>query len=63
MIRHYCVILRQFVVSTLPSYTSISNLNCKLYCQQLHLTYCVTWQGTDCELSEDDTVVSKHVAV
>jgi len=23
----------------------------------------VTWQGTDCELSEDDTVVSKHVAV
>jgi len=25
MFRHYCVILRQLVISTLPSYTSISN--------------------------------------
>jgi hypothetical protein len=25
MFRHYCVILREFVVSTLPSYTSMSN--------------------------------------
>jgi len=25
MFRHYCVILRDFVVSTLPSYTSMSN--------------------------------------
>jgi len=24
---------------------------------------CVTWQGIDYELSEDDTIVSKHVAV
>jgi hypothetical protein len=22
---------------------------------------CVTWQGTDYELTEDDTIVSKHV--
>jgi len=26
MFRHYCVILREFVVSTLPSYTSTSNV-------------------------------------
>ena len=25
MFRHYSVILRQFVINTLPSYTSISN--------------------------------------
>ena len=25
MFRHYCVILRELVVSTLPSYTSMSN--------------------------------------
>jgi hypothetical protein len=24
---------------------------------------CVTWQGIDCKLSEDDTIVSKHVGV
>ena len=24
---------------------------------------CVTWQGFDYKLSEDDTIVSKHVAV
>jgi hypothetical protein len=25
MFRHYCVIFRELVISTLPSYTSISN--------------------------------------
>ena len=25
MFRHYCIILRELVVSTLPSYTSVSN--------------------------------------
>ena len=31
------------------------NLNC--------ITSCVTWLGTDYELPEDDTIVSKHVGV
>jgi len=39
MIRHYCVILRKFIIYTWPSYTSISNLNVKLYYRQLHLKY------------------------
>jgi hypothetical protein len=33
-----------------------------LYYQQLHLYTYVTWQGTNYELPEDDTIVSKHVA-
>jgi hypothetical protein len=45
MFRHYCVILSAFVVSTLPIYTNMSN----------------AWQGTNYELPEDDTVVSKRV--
>ena len=33
----------------------------ELYYQQLHLKYCVTWQVTDYELPEHDTIVSKRV--
>jgi len=51
MFRHYRVFLRELVINTLPSYTTISNaavgntsysvkrLNNKLYYQQLHLKY------------------------
>jgi len=42
--------------------TYVKHLDCKLYYQQLHLK-CVTWQGIDCKLPEDDTVVSKHAGV
>ena len=49
MFRHYCVILRELVIGTLPSYTSIS------------IAACLTWQGNVYELPEDDTIVSKHV--
>jgi len=45
MFRHYFVILSEFVVSTLLSYTSMSN----------------AWQSTNNELREDDIIVSKHV--
>jgi len=41
----------------------VKHLNCKLYYQQLHLNTCVTWQGIDYNLPEDDTIVSKHVGV
>jgi len=47
MFRHYRVILRELVMSTLPSYarfqaqllhkTYVKHLNCKFYYQQLHL--------------------------
>jgi hypothetical protein len=43
--------------------TYIKHLNSKLYYQQLHLKYCVTWQGIDYKLPEDDTIGSTHVAV
>ena len=46
MFQHYCVSLRELVVSTLPSYTSKSNAlvgdiieNIKLYYQLMHLAY------------------------
>ena len=51
MFRHYRVILRELVINTLPSYTSISKATC------------VTWQGIDYEVPEEDTLVSKHVRV
>ena len=69
MFRDYCVILWEFIVSTLLSYTSMSNAVVGNIIQFGIITdsciwhTCVTWQGTDCELSKDDTVVSKHVAV
>jgi hypothetical protein len=55
MFRHYRVILRQPVINTLPSYTSLSNAGIG--------NTCVTWQGTDYKFPEDDMIVSKHVAV
>jgi len=44
MPRHGCLILRELVINTLPSYTSIwnaavGNLNCKLCYRQLRLKY------------------------
>ena len=55
MFRHYRVILRELVISTLTSYTSISNAAVG------HTR--VTWQGIDYKLPEDGTIVSKHVGV
>jgi len=37
----------------------VKHLNCKVYYQELHLKYCVTWQSIDYKLPEDDTIVSK----
>jgi hypothetical protein len=51
MFQHYREILGELVINTLPNYTSyIWNT-------------CVTWQGIDYKLHEDDTIVSKHVGV
>ena len=47
-------------VLILMSLKSLKHLNCKLYYQKLHLKNCVTWQGIDYKLSEDDKIVSKH---
>jgi len=74
MFRHYRVILRQLVINTLPSYTSISNaaVGNTIYIKILIVNCiansyiwntCVTWQGIDCRLPEGDTIVSKHVSV
>ena len=53
------VILRELVINTLPSYTSMSNaVAVHLYCIWHN---CVTWQGIDYKLPDDDTIVSKHV--
>ena len=52
MFRHYRVILRELVISFLPSYTSISNV-----------AVGNTWPGIDYKLPEDDTIVSKQVGV
>jgi hypothetical protein len=73
MFRHYRVILRQPVINPLPSYTSISNaaagntiynydVSRRFYASCIWNTG-VTWQGIDYKLPEDDTIVSKHVAV
>jgi hypothetical protein len=35
--------------------------NFKLYYQQLYWHIYVTWEGTDYEPPEEDTIVSKHV--
>jgi len=42
--------------------TNVKHHNCKLYYQQLHFK-CVTWQGIEYKLPEDDTIVSKQVGV
>jgi hypothetical protein len=47
MFRHYRVILRELEINTLPSYTNISN----------------TAVVNTINIPEDDTIVSKHVAV
>ena len=47
MFRHYRVILRELVINTLPSYTSISNAAV----------------GNTINIHEHDTIVSKHVGV
>ena len=65
MFRHYHVFLRELVINTLPSYTSMSHTKCEtiLICitNKCIWNTCVTWQGTDYKLPEDDTTVSKHV--
>jgi high-affinity K+ transport system ATPase subunit B len=78
MFRHYRVILEEIVINTLPSYTSIPNaavgnsvetcssvIICAIIVYLLVIVQnaCVTWQGIDYKLPEDDTIVSKHVAV
>jgi len=60
MFRHYRVVLRELVNNTLTSYTSISKA---ALAKQFTRYTCVTWQGIDYKLLEDDTVVSKHVGV
>ena len=76
MFRHYRVIFRELVFITSPSHVSISiaavsntisikfnmkliNLNCITNSCNWY-TY-VTWRGNEYDLSEDDTIVSKHV--
>jgi hypothetical protein len=57
MFRHYRVILRELVINTLK------HLNCKLYYKQLHFKYLCNLARYCLQLSEDDTIVSKHVGV
>ena len=64
MFPYYCVILRELVFSTLPSYISISNAavgNLNYITNNCIRNICVTWRGTEYELPEDDTIVSKQV--
>jgi len=73
MFRHYCVILRELVNSTLLIYTSMSVQSLVIQFEISHMVYdveisafklhdsCATWQGTNYKLPEDDTIVSKHV--
>jgi hypothetical protein len=51
MFRHHRVIVREYVINTLSSYTRISG------------EACVTWQGIDYKLPEDDMIVSKQVGL
>jgi hypothetical protein len=61
MFRHYRVILRQLVINTLPSYTSISNaaFGNIFIIKKFHVKH------LNCELyykfPEDDTIVPEHV--
>jgi hypothetical protein len=41
--------------------TYVKYLNFKLY--DCFLNICVTWQGTNYKLPENDTIVSKHIVV
>ena len=68
--RHYLVIHRKLVINALSSYIRISNtavgntiliINCITNSCFWHT--CVTWQGIDYKLSENDMIVSKHVGV
>jgi hypothetical protein len=62
MFRHYRVILRKLVINVLPSYTSISNAAVGNSNSCIGNTG-VTWQHIDYKLPEEDTIVSKDVAV
>jgi hypothetical protein len=53
MFRHCCVILGENVISTLPSYPSISSA--------VVGKNCVICQVTNYELHEDEAILSKHV--
>ena len=43
------------------TYVKLLYLNC--FTNSCIRNTCVTWRGTDYELSEDDTIVSKHVGL
>ena len=55
---------RELAINTLPTYTSISNaavgnaVNC--ITNRCIWNTCVTWQGIDYKLPDDDKIVSKH---
>jgi hypothetical protein len=55
---------RELVINALPSHTSISNaavgnaVNC--ITNSCICNTCVTWQGIDYRLPEDDKIVSKY---
>jgi hypothetical protein len=66
MLRHYRVILIELLINTLSSYTNISNAavgNTFVLPTAAFEIFCVTWQGIDYKLPEDDTIVSKHVGL
>jgi hypothetical protein len=63
IISHIITLLNVSTLSCHPQRACNEYLNYKLYYQQLHLKYCVTWQDIDYKLPEDDTIVSKHVGV
>jgi hypothetical protein len=67
MFRYYRVILRDLVINNLPSHTSISNaaVGKTVYSNTNSCIWntCVTWQGIDYKLPQDDTIVSEHVAM
>jgi len=60
MFRHYRVILRGVSINTLPSYTIISNVVVGNITNSCIWNTCVTWQGTDYNLPEYNTIESKH---
>jgi hypothetical protein len=67
MFWHYHVILRELVINILPCHTSIKPtwniliVNC--ITNSCIWNTCVSWQGIDYKLPEDDTIVLKHVGV
>jgi len=67
MFRYYRVILRESVINTLPSYTSISNVAVgkTVYSNAKSCIWntCANWQAIDYKLPQDDTMQLKHVVV